>query len=186
VADELAIPVIRAFWAIDLPQELKTALGALQERLRTDLPPAHWPPPENFHLTLAFLGNIPETALPQALEAGRQVATAHRPFSLHTTDLGAFPDPKRARILWLGLQADASLARLVLDLQQSMGALGLNLDDKPFIPHLTLARMKSPVPIHLDAPKLVATVHVQELVLFQSASGPRGSIYTPLGTSPLG
>ena len=186
MADKLAVPVIRAFWAIDLPQELKSALGSLQERLRADLPPAHWPPPENFHLTLAFLGNIPETALSQALEAGRQVAAAHHPFSLHTAELGAFPDPKRARILWLGLQAEASLARLVLDLQQSMGALGLNPDDKSFIPHLTLARMKGPVPVHLDAPKLSATVQVRELVLFQSTAGPRGSIYIPLGTSPLG
>jgi len=186
VADKLAVPVIRAFWAIDLPQDLKAALGALQERLKGGVPPAHWPPSENFHLTLVFLGNISEASVPQVLAAGCRVAAAQQSFSLNTADLGAFPDPKRARILWLGLEAEASLAKLALDFQRAMEALGMILDDKLFIPHLTLARMKSPVPVHLDAPKLAATVHVRELVLFQSTTGSRGSIYTPLGTSPLG
>ena len=178
--------MIRTFWAIDLPRETKNVLSALQAGLRTKMPAASWPPPENFHLTLAFLGNIQEASLHEVLEAGRRVALAHSPFTLSSSGLGAFPDPKRARILWLGLEANASVANLARDLQGAMGQLGLVLDEKPFIPHLTLARFRHPAAIHLEPSKLAVSVDVKELVLFESRVGPKGSIYTALGSFPLG
>jgi len=178
--------LMRTFWGIDLPRETKIALGTLQGALRAKLPPASWPPPENFHLTLAFLGGVPRASLPQILEAGRRVAKVHQPFCLGTSELGAFPDPGRARILFLGLEDDPRATNLAGDLHGAMTGLGLELDEKPFISHLTLARFRRPAALHLEPLELTATVDVRHLVLFESRTGPKGSIYTALGSLPLG
>lgn len=177
---------LRAFWAIDLPQDLKAELEGLQTRLRARLPEASWPPAGNFHLTLAFLGNIQGTALPQILAAGASIAKAHAPFVMQTGGLGCFPSPSQAKILWLGLQPSPQAERLALGLQGAMRTLGVPMDEKPFIPHLTLARLRSAASVLLDASELAASLEVRELVLFESRPGARGSIYTPLETIPLG
>jgi len=177
---------LRAFWAVDLPQPLKAELGDLQARLRARLPEATWPPAGNFHLTLAFLGQIQGTALPRILAAGASVAKAHAPFVMHTGGLDCFPSPSRAKILWLGLQPNPQAEHLALRLQGAMRDLGIPMDEKPFIPHLTLARLRHAASILLDASELAASLDVRELVLFESRPGARGSIYTPLETIPLG
>lgn len=171
--------VARLFFGLPLPDEARAALGAWQAAQASQ---RHWTRPEGLHLTLAFLGMRPRARLSALTPMGEAVAGRHLAFRLRTTDLGGFPGPEAARVLWLGLTPSAALEALTTDLRTTLDQAGEAFDAKPFRPHLTLARLRPPrpVPAFLAPPPL--NLVMDQLALFES--GPQGC-YTPLQAWPL-
>ncbi len=182
---------IRAFVAIQLPETVKHSLAQAGQLLATQLPPRaiRWVTPEHMHLTLRFLGETEVTKLP-ALAAGLDhVGPQHEAFSLNLGQVGCFPNSRRPRVLWVGVQDDAScLQALKKDIDAALVPLGWPAEDRPFQAHLTLGRVKDsrllrdlnwtaqvePLPIPVTA------VH-----LIESQLRPSGPVYTVRHSSVL-
>ena len=178
---------MRLFFALELPEELKSELGMFQRRGRALGIPASWPDAASLHLTLAFLGEQAEDRLPALREIGTRVAERCLPFTLRTRGLGGFPRPAQARVLWLGLEADVRLDGLAKDLRQGLGHQAFPVDGKPFTAHLTLARFSIPVDIRRFEPNTEPRMFtVRELVLFSSHLGPKGARYERIAGFALG
>jgi len=186
--------MIRCFLALDLPDSLRPQLALVQGELKRSDADVRWVAVGNIHLTLKFFGNLPDAEIDPITEAAREVAQQQAPFQLQVTDAGAFPTVKSPRVIWLGLGGDLlPLARMYHGLEKAFAALGHLPEGRPFNPHLTLGRVKSPVNRHRLA-KLLETLpplnwlpfQVNELILFKSTLTPKGSIYTPLKVMPLG
>lgn len=177
---------MRLFFALDPPPSLKEALAAFLAERRTLPLRASWTDPWKLHLTLAFLGEQSEERLPGLQEIGGEVARRHAPFRLRTSDLGAFPRPSRARVLWLGLERDAALESLAEDLRARLREGGIPMEEGPFVAHVTLARLRAPVDIALLGPGPSPLVfEVPELVLLRSHLEPKGSRHEKIGAYPL-
>lgn len=176
---------MRLFIAIELPTGLKNEL----DRLRTDIPGARWVPREQLHLTLAFLGEVDEET------AGRliaQLATIRADsFTLTFSGIGSFPDRQRPRVVWIGVKTEPNLHRLAAAVRQSVLAAGIFLENRPFSPHLTLARLKLPAAAELGAflerqsRIFLKAFPVQEFTLFQSRLTSQGAVHNPVRRFPL-
>jgi len=176
---------VRLFIAIELPAELKSALG----RLRVDIPGARWVPPEQIHLTMAFLGEVEEDMLGPLMG---ELARIHSPaFRLRFSGTGCFPDRRRPRVLWIGLQPEAHLQQLAAKVRAALQPCGIPQEERPFSPHITLARLNMAPPRAADTfldqqQKLkLPPFFVQEFSLFQSRLTPQGAQHTPLRGFPL-
>jgi RNA 2',3'-cyclic 3'-phosphodiesterase len=184
---------MRTFIAIELPAEIKSALAAAQDELRQARAQVSWTKPDNLHLTLKFLGEIEAAQINSIAQACAETARQYGALSLHLDQLGCFPNSRQPRVVWAGLAGDLSaLAELQKHLEDQIAALGLAHDIKPFRPHLTLGRVKTP-PKGKQLAEAVAAYRLPalaftgaEIVLMQSQLQPTGSIYTPLHHARLG
>ncbi|MCG3146697.1 MAG: RNA 2',3'-cyclic phosphodiesterase [Verrucomicrobiae bacterium] len=185
--------MIRAFIAIDLPADIRAALTEAQARLQQSHAKVAWTKVENLHLTLQFLGRIPEVQVGEIGAALAPVAIRHVAFAVTVAGAGAFPDEVKPRVLWLGCDdAGGRLKALARDVRQAMTALGFQPDEHEFTPHLTLGRSKTPRPDAaltqaLDSIKKDAfgTLRVEAIHLYQSQLHPDGSVYTKLSSHAL-
>ncbi len=178
---------MRTFIAIEIPEEIKTVLAALQNKLRRAAATVSWTKPENIHLTLKFLGEIEEQKLGQIESACLAAAAETASFTLNISDAGAFPDHKQPRVIWVGLGGEtASLTDLQSRLDQRLSELGFEKETRPFQAHLTLGRVKAPKNTRELMAELInyrppaLSFVVDEIVLMRSQLHPAGSIYTPL------
>lgn len=165
-----------------------------------------WVSPDNAHLTLHFLGDVPPEQA-ELLKLALPAAVArHQRFRLRTAELGAFPNQKRPRVLWLGLYGPAHrLVTLHSDLQALLRGLNFAFDADQFHPHITLGRVRDvrntptrDLPGQIverfraeaesgrASPKNAISMAVDEVILYQSILGKSGPIYAPLLTCPLG
>jgi 2'-5' RNA ligase len=170
----------RLFIAIDLPEEIREELCCL----RTPIPGGRWVPESQIHLTLAFLGDV-ETSRVAEL-TGRISALTAPPFRLCLDRLGCFPSRSRPRVLWVGVRPEPLLTSLADRLREILRECTIPQEDRPFSPHITLARLKLPAPrenaIFLDRPFRLEkqTISVEEFILFESRLTAAGAIHTPL------
>jgi 2'-5' RNA ligase len=186
--------MIRCFLAIDLPDALRPQLALVQGELKRSNADVRWVQVGNIHLTLKFFGNVPEKEIEPLAQAAREVAAIQKPFQLQVTQAGAFPNQRSPRVIWLGLGGDLiPLAQMFHQLEKAFAALGHLPEGRPFNPHLTLGRVKSPANRHrlallLErlAPLNWPPFQINEIILFKSTLTPQGSIYTPLQVIPLG
>jgi 2'-5' RNA ligase len=187
--------MIRAFIAIDIPDDVRDAIAEAQARLkRANLGiKVSWAKIENVHLTLQFLGYVEEPVVPKISEALAVVAGRHGPFDLRVRGAGAFPGENRPRVLWVGCDdAEGKLKALAHAVQGTMQQFGFEPEHREFSAHLTLGRIKFPRPDDaltraLDSIKDTdfGTMHVDAIHLFQSQLHPEGSIYTKLSSHEL-
>jgi len=181
---------MRAFLAIDLPETVRVALRQQQATFRAVSPDGRWTRPEGIHLTLKFLGEISDQQVTQALNALKEL----RPFETFATEVkgfGFFPDARRPRVFWAGVATSPNLVALAEQAEHAMEKLGFVREDRPFTPHLTLARFKIPRPqpalqSHLERlgePSL-GSFKVSEFFLFESKLSPQGAEYRKLARFP--
>jgi len=183
----------RLFVAVDLGAEVRRALEALQAELKALAPEARWVPPENAHLTLAFLGSTEEAKVPELSRTLEAVATRAAPFDLQLRGGGAFGPSKRPRVLWVGVEGDtARLHQLHAWTGAALRPWGYEPEDRDYRPHLTLARARDPrgnpklaCCAGMLAGRALGAARVDRLILFRSQPGPGGSTYTPLAEPPL-
>ncbi len=174
---------MRAFIAIELPEAIHAALAREQARFRVVCPDARWTRPEGIHLTLKFLGQISEEQVAQVKKALGQLERFEK-FTVRAKGLGFFPDSKRPRVFWAGLDAPPELARLAAQVENAMAPLGFPPENRAFSPHLTLARFKVPRPqprlqtlLAEQGDPLLGTFEVSEFFLWESKLSPRGAEY---------
>lgn len=127
--------MIRLFVGLGFPNEIRDALAAA----RAAIAGARWTDPDNFHLTLRFIGDVPEEAFPRFRDAFLGVRGAR--FELRLSGLGVFGEPDRPNVLWAGVEPSAALARLQIAVERAMVDAGLPPDTRPHAPHVTLARL---------------------------------------------
>jgi 2'-5' RNA ligase len=189
---------IRSFVAIELPPEAKEGLVRLRGRLERDEHKfVKWVDPAGIHLTLKFLGNIPFKRVAEITKAIEEVARATAPFHLEISGLGAFPSVKQIRVFWVGIGGEVDkLSQLQQDIDSALAALGFAKEERSFVPHLTLARMRegaSPLERRIFG-ELVSSVlfedkyhiKVESISLMRSQLTPSGAIYTCLSSVGLG
>jgi 2'-5' RNA ligase len=134
---------MRTFIAIEIPEEIKRQMMEVQNGLRNSGVDASWPRPEGIHLTLKFLGEVPEAKLPEIMSSLRSAVQGTGVFRLEVAGAGAFPNAKAARVVWVGLSGDVDkLNRLQDAVEKGMADIGFAREDRKFTPHLTLGRIK--------------------------------------------
>jgi 2'-5' RNA ligase len=179
---------LRLFVAVDVPEHhLRVANEAVAD-LRRRLSVGRWTHTEGQHVTLKFLGWTPRESLEGVHAAVAKVAARVRPSSIALVGVGAFPSPRRARVLWIGLDdPEETLARLAVELDRALEPLGFPPEKRAFTPHLTLARFKVPVRLPAGMPQIAlegrfTPSHVR---LYRSRLHPQGARYEPLESFAL-
>lgn len=176
---------MRLFIAIELPSEIKRELG----KLRTAIPGVRWVPPEQIHLTLAFLGDVDEETTGRL--TAQLAVIRENTFKLSCGNIGCFPDRRRPRVIWIGVKPEPGLQKLAAAVQQSALYAGILMEERPFSPHLTLARLKLPATAELGAfldlmsRKTFEPFSVREFTLFQSRLTSQGAVHIPVRCYPL-
>jgi 2'-5' RNA ligase len=184
---------VRLFVALDIPEEVRVALREFVTPLRQACPAARWTRSEGQHVTLKFLGNVGEERLELIRSVLAPVRSA-QPVTLHFRGADFFPDARRPRVFWAGVEASENLAPLAADVEGALVAVGFPHEQRPFRPHLTLARFpeaKSSAPL-LRAmqdrkgrlPEFGAA-SACEFFLYQSHLKPTGAEYTRLESFPF-
>lgn len=137
---------MRLFLAINLEPAVRRAIQEAASPLREAGPTLNWTDEARLHLTLKFLGEQPDDLVPPLSQAVARVAERHRPFALHVAEVGAFPNFRRARVVWMGVERDPRLELLHHDVETACEGLGFELEGRAFRPHLTLARVRERTP----------------------------------------
>ena len=181
---------MRLFTGIDLPAEVVRNLESLLARLRRTAR-VRWSPPGNLHITTRFIGEWPAGRMPE-LQSVLAALPGSGPIPIRVRKLGFFPNPHAPRVFWAGVEGSPGLAALALDTDRALATLGLEAEGRPFSPHLTLARIKEPVPLQelretiAGLPSLeFGDFTAHRFHLYQSRIGPAGSVYTKLAEFPL-
>jgi 2'-5' RNA ligase len=184
---------MRTFIAVDLPEDVRAALEREQKRLRAACALSHdirWTRPEGLHLTLKFLGEVAAERVAAIVGALESIGPFGK-FEVEVRGFGFFPNPRRPRVFWVGLQAPAALGELAAKVEAAMAPLGFPPENRPFQPHLTLARFESE---HAQ-PALEAALEpsnggalgrfeVSAFFLFESKLRPGGAQYSKLARFP--
>jgi 2'-5' RNA ligase len=185
--------IIRTFIAIEIPEEIKARMVDIQADLRKSGAQVGWVRPEGVHLTLKFLGDMEAGRIDELGKAIESAVSDIKPFALEAKGIGVFPTARAPRVVWLGLVGDLdTLAALYERVEAAAEGLGFRREDRPFKPHLTLGRVKSPG--GRDAlMRLVSGHEKAELGSFtadavsvmKSELKPAGAVYTEIRRIPL-
>jgi RNA 2',3'-cyclic 3'-phosphodiesterase len=182
---------MRTFVALNLQAGERERLHQALAPLREAPHPVRWAAPEAIHLTLKFLGDIEGAEVEPLGSALREAGSRHGPVELRLGGFGAFPSLRRASVLWVGVAADDRLSALQRDLELALSRLGYPREQRPFRPHLTVARTRGGARPP-DVERLAATfrydaaVTVETVDLMRSHLGGAGSRYEALLRAPLG
>ncbi len=185
----------RVFCAIELPETVRKAVLQRIAQLKEAVPDAKasWSRDTNLHLTLKFLGELPQTSVPNISTAASRAVGGIAPFSVRLEQTGAFPKQGQPRVLWIGINdLTGELGKLHARLEDESTKAGFARDDRHFHPHLTLARLRQPrhartlVAAHKELEFDPAEIVVSELLVIRSELSSEGSRYTVISRHPLG
>ena len=200
---------VRVFVAVGISAEAREQLVGAVERIRQGIPQGiQWANPDGMHLTLKFLGNIPSSGVGPLLDCLGPVAGDHSHFPLHLAGLGMFPNRRKPRVLWAGVNGDLdALSSLQQASEDAINALGYPPPgaaqrsrrygiERPFRPHITLGRPRRSVSdaqlarigsvVSALTPPSPVGWQVEAVDVMQSERHPSGARYTILGSAPLG
>lgn len=177
----------RAFVAVFLPPGVQqTVLEAALEAGRSLGDRIRWTRPENVHLTLKFLGDVPEEKLDDVSAALRGLCAGHAPFDACISGFGAFPSARRARILWAGVSSEA-IVSLAADIDAALEPLGFEREGRPYLPHATLGRVRGR-PARVELPPTVPgelVFQVRRVELVESTLTAGGPLYETIESIAL-
>jgi 2'-5' RNA ligase len=191
---------LRTFIAFPLNEQLVSELDRIQREFKRRVPDraVRWVRPSSIHLTLFFIGDVLPNRIDPITDALELIAENAAPFSFVAEGIGVFPNPRRPRVLWVGVNEPSSEPLTVLHgaVNEAMENLGFEPETRPYHPHLTIGRVRrrasgrdvraiGEVMTHVEVDRL-AEVPVEEIVLFQSILKPTGAEYHRLATLPLG
>jgi len=179
---------MRLFVAMDIPEDVRSALAALIAKLRPAHRNARWVRIEGLHVTLKFIG---ETSSEKSAEIKNTLASipSSAPIQINFRGLGFFPNDRRPRVLWAGIAAGAELSALASSVDTALASMAFPREERAFSPHLTLARFDTPrgldalhAAIEKAAPFEFGSATAKEFHLYQSVLKPGGAEYTRLAT----
>ena len=182
---------MRLFVALEITSSVRENLAALIDNLRAVAPQAKWARPENLHVTLKFIGEVPETRL-AAIRSALAGARSDQPVALDFRGLGFFPNEKHPRVFWAGIAASQNLKTLAADIDKATEKLGIPREKRPFSPHLTLGRFEPPgLPekvrgaIQGNAARDFGSLCTNQFQLIESKLKPSGAEYTTVESFPF-
>ncbi len=182
---------------MEVPERVSNALDRTLAALREELPPARWVSGANRHLTLAFLGTVEARDLKELDVALAPVFAARRAFELELGDRGSFPAGRPGRVVWVGFRPSKALDQLQQAVVEACRERGFDIERRPFSPHLTLARCRTPwprgacdawrkdLPARTDLATRGGVFTVTRGCLFESVHGPGGVHYEMVRSYPL-
>ena len=189
---------VRSFVAVELPEELKRELIALNGRLKSGgHAGVRWVDPRGIHLTLKFLGDVSLDRLDDITAALVEATRGLSPFQLEVGGLGVFPNPRRVRVAWVGISGEIDrLQHLQQQVESSLAKIGFPAEARGFTPHLTLARVRDQVSpdeqqsfghfIESSDFKSSHNIMVDTVFLMRSQLTRQGAIYSRLSSVELG
>jgi RNA 2',3'-cyclic 3'-phosphodiesterase len=184
----------RVFCAVEIPPDVAERALSHIVTLKSESAKiqASWNREGKLHLTLKFLGHIPQ---PKVTDVSRACEIATRDvakFQISVGNTGAFPKHGPPRVLWIGVDdLDGKLGKLQTRLEDACSKVGFPREDRPFHPHLTLARLRSPQgakelgQVHRELGFAPATIDITELLVFRSELSPQGARYSVVSRHPL-
>jgi 2'-5' RNA ligase len=183
---------VRAFVAIRLSPDVDESIAEFQSELRRIGGDIAWTAASNFHLTMRFLGNRVAPELAAAIIEGlRPITAATAPFTLDAIGAGAFPSLNRPRVIWIGLRGQ-QLGEIAARVEALSVECGLEPENRPFTPHLTIGRMRNPARNAMVREALKAAADrdfgsslIASITLYRSHLHPTGAKYEALATLPF-
>ncbi len=183
--------VVRAFIALEIPDAVKTEIGRARATIQAELPRARWVKLEGQHLTLKFLGEVPEATLDALVADLAPTLTGIGTVQVALGGAGFFPSPKRPRVAWVGGVVDG-VGPVVEALERAALAHGFPAERRRWAPHLTQARLNRPWPpeavtkfLNWGQGLVLEPYGASEAVLFSSRIQAGGAVYTALERMPL-
>jgi len=181
---------MRLFLGLSLPPSIRQELAARVEEMKKNVPATSWVPAENWHITLLFLGEVTSATAAALRPRIAAVSRTTPPFSLRLENWGAFPNDRKAKILWVGVAGEREpLARLARALRETAADIVPLEKGKSFVPHITLTR-KAPVQnvaaFNERWPLRTKDWQVTQMHLYISHLSPRGARYEIWESYPLG
>lgn len=189
--------VFRAFIAIDLPPDILSQIHSITTslRIRTAELPVRWIPAENVHLTLKFLGDVSSTNVDMVSEIVQRTAIGYDCFELSVGSLGVFPNARRPRVIWIGVEAPQVLGAIQRVIDQETTRLGYDTKDQTFSPHLTIGRVSRGAGyrelkaisdfLESESVGFLGAARVSQINLYRSDLKPSGAEYTRIFSAPL-
>lgn len=176
---------MRLFTAVELPNDVLLRLERLLAALRPEAL-IKWSPLDNLHITTKFIGEWPEAKLDELHEALASLPQRDS-FEVELKDLGWFPNARSPRVLWAGVHSGPALANLAHEIEERLVPIGVAAENREFTPHLTLARIRTPIPLNRLKQKVeefgsasLGKFEVTRFSLIRSQPGSNASIYTTL------
>lgn len=185
---------IRSFLAFELPEEIRRILHRVHEEVKASPLDVRWVRPEGIHLTIVFMGDVPEADLSPMGDAVARASSSHEPFPFSLKGMGCFPNSRNPRVLWLGVETELErMSRLRDDLHRALAPFGIREESRPLQPHLTLGRFKGPCKRTGALEGMISKYRgltsplcsLKELILYKSDLKPGGAVYTALRSCPL-
>ncbi len=179
---------MRAFIAIELPEEIKNYLNKLQGQLKTSGADVKWVEPQNIHLTLKFLGEIDDTLLAKINGILQSAASARNEFYMRLREVGAFPGISSAKVIWVSIdEGDKEVKEIAGELEENIAKIGIPQESRAFSSHITIGRSKSGLN-RLNLLQLLKEAAdspagenlrfmVKKISLFKSTLTPKGPVY---------
>ena len=184
---------MRIFLAINPPADVRRRVWEATAPLRELSPQVSWIPEPKIHLTLKFIGEVTEDRIGPLVSAMTEMARTHAAPVVHLATVSAFPNFRRPRVIWMGIEQEPRLELLHHDVELACDRQGHELDGRPYRPHLTLARVRQPLDVEpLKALRMAAKrirftdeFHARTIDVMQSVAGPGGSQYTVVASAPM-
>lgn len=189
--------MLRSFVAVEIPAEIQSAIARSTAPLQKSLPKPliRWVVSQNIHLTLKFLGDVSPANLELLVDALKAEAVTHDTFNISVGRLGAFPTSRRARIIWIGLEASVALMALLHGVEAVTARLGYASEYRSFSPHLTIGRVgqnlsgsdfqRIRIALEGATVNVLGNFSVDAVQIFKSDLQTSGSVYTHLYTLPM-
>lgn len=184
---------LRLFVAIDVEESIRSRLDQFVRSLQAHAPQARWVATANLHLTLKFIGNVPEAQL-AAIARALAPPLNYPAITLRWHGWGFFPSESRPHVFWVGVEdrPERALARLAAGIEDRLSPLGIARETRPFLPHLTLARFRTPAQaqglrraLQARPAEEFGSATVVCFHLYRSVLKPGGAEYTRLESFPF-
>lgn len=180
---------MRTFLCIPIDRGHRDKIAELSQELRSHIDTyASWVPPENYHITVRFLGDIAPMLTVDLERACREIAVGTPPFCVPIDRVGAFPSLDRPRVMWVGGEAPKEFRKLITQIDDALAAFGFPRGREETLSHITLARIKGRMRPSVDASMagrgrtLAWKLRADRLVLMESTLTSKGAVYSPLFT----
>lgn len=184
---------LRCFIALEIPETIRRSIDDTIAVLKKSGAEVKWVSCQNIHLTLQFLGETEEALVPKVKDALDKILSPYIPFYITIAGIGCFPDRKRPRVIWVGVEESLPLTNLYKDIADTLEGFGYKQEKRAFSPHITIGRVKSnrnmrELLMRLDEIRAArfSDFEVLNITLMKSELKPSGPTYYSLAEIPFG